>query len=74
MSSPVHLLWVCTEPAFQNGALMFLIVLVLDGIFLVQVAPGVFEYVPSPVDEEVKVSVIRDTLRLMDPSYKNPSA
>lgn len=39
-----------------------------------EVAPGVFEYVPSPVDEEVKVSVIRDTLRLMDPSYKNPSA
>ncbi|KAJ3604894.1 hypothetical protein NHX12_026945, partial [Muraenolepis orangiensis] len=32
-----------------------------------EVAPGVFEYVPSPVDEEVKVCVIRDTLRLMDP-------
>ncbi|XP_061589292.1 tubulin polyglutamylase TTLL11 [Cololabis saira] len=32
-----------------------------------EVAPGVFEYVPSPVDEEVKVGVIRDTLRLMDP-------
>lgn len=36
-----------------------------------EVAPGVFEYVPSPVDEEVKVNVIRDTLRLMDPSRKN---
>ncbi|XP_029941270.1 tubulin polyglutamylase TTLL11 [Salarias fasciatus] len=32
-----------------------------------EVAPGVFEYVPSPVDEGVKVGVIRDTLRLMDP-------
>lgn len=38
-----------------------------------QIAPGVFEYVPSPVDEEVKVNVIRDTLRLMDPSRKNQS-
>ncbi|XP_047425445.1 tubulin polyglutamylase TTLL11 [Mugil cephalus] len=35
-----------------------------------EVAPGVFEYVPSPVDEEVKVGVIRDTLRLMDPGNK----
>lgn len=40
---------------------------------LFQVAPGVFEYVPSPVDEEVKVGVIRDTLRLMDPSHRKPS-
>ncbi|TRY59528.1 hypothetical protein DNTS_012227 [Danionella cerebrum] len=32
-----------------------------------EVSPGVFEFVPSPVDEEVKVGVIRDTLRLMDP-------
>lgn len=32
-----------------------------------EVSPGVFEYVPSPVDEEVKVGVIRDTLRLVDP-------
>ncbi|XP_063744981.1 tubulin polyglutamylase TTLL11 isoform X2 [Eleginops maclovinus] len=38
-----------------------------------EVAPGVFEYVPSPVDEEVKVGVIRDTLRLMDPGHKRPS-
>lgn len=38
-----------------------------------EVAPGVFEYVPSPVDEEVKVNVIRDTLCLMDPSRKNQS-
>ncbi|XP_051267679.1 tubulin polyglutamylase TTLL11 [Dicentrarchus labrax] len=38
-----------------------------------EVSPGVFEYVPSPVDEEVKVSVIRDTLRLMDPGNKKPS-
>ncbi|XP_049460554.1 tubulin polyglutamylase TTLL11 isoform X1 [Epinephelus fuscoguttatus] len=38
-----------------------------------EVAPGVFEYVPSPVDEEVKVGVIRDTLRLMDPSHRKPS-
>ncbi|KAI4816704.1 hypothetical protein KUCAC02_009019, partial [Chaenocephalus aceratus] len=35
-----------------------------------EMAPGVFEYVPSPVDEEVKVGVIRDTLRLMDPGHK----
>ncbi|KAM6903035.1 tubulin polyglutamylase TTLL11 [Xenentodon cancila] len=38
-----------------------------------EVAPGVFEYVPSPVDEEVKVGVIRDTLRLMDPFQKKPT-
>ncbi|XP_037340367.2 tubulin polyglutamylase TTLL11 [Pungitius pungitius] len=38
-----------------------------------EVATGVFEYVPSPVDEEVKVSVIRDTLRLMDPGRRKPS-
>uniref|UniRef100_A0A4W6EYF4 Tubulin tyrosine ligase-like family, member 11 n=1 Tax=Lates calcarifer TaxID=8187 RepID=A0A4W6EYF4_LATCA len=38
-----------------------------------EVAPGVFEYVPSPVDEDVKVGVIRDTLRLMDPGHKKPS-
>ncbi|XP_069097784.1 tubulin polyglutamylase TTLL11 isoform X2 [Pleurodeles waltl] len=30
-------------------------------------APGVFESVPSLVDEEVKTAVIRDTLRLVDP-------
>ncbi|XP_051963123.1 tubulin polyglutamylase TTLL11 isoform X2 [Xyrauchen texanus] len=35
-----------------------------------EVSPGVFEYVPSPVDEEVKVGVIRDTLRLMDPARR----
>lgn len=35
-----------------------------------EVAPGVFEFVPSPVDEEVKVGVIRDTLRLMDPAQR----
>uniref|UniRef100_A0A8C1IX60 Tubulin tyrosine ligase-like family, member 11 n=1 Tax=Cyprinus carpio TaxID=7962 RepID=A0A8C1IX60_CYPCA len=35
-----------------------------------EVSPGVFEYVPSPVDEEVKVGVIRDTLRLMDPTQR----
>nr|XP_020475173.1 tubulin polyglutamylase TTLL11 isoform X2 [Monopterus albus] len=38
-----------------------------------EVAPGVFGYVPSPVDEEVKVGVIRDTLRLMDPRHRKPS-
>ncbi|KAM6170015.1 tubulin polyglutamylase TTLL11 [Rhynchocyon petersi] len=32
-----------------------------------ELSPGVFENVPSIVDEEVKVAVIRDTLRLMDP-------
>uniref|UniRef100_A0A8C3A196 Tubulin tyrosine ligase-like family, member 11 n=1 Tax=Cyclopterus lumpus TaxID=8103 RepID=A0A8C3A196_CYCLU len=36
-----------------------------------EMAPGVFEYVPSPVDEEVKVGVIRDTLRLMDPGHSH---
>ncbi|NXQ89460.1 TTL11 polyglutamylase, partial [Nyctibius grandis] len=35
-----------------------------------ELSPGVFENVPSPVDEEVKVAVIRDTLRLMDPQKK----
>ncbi|XP_039362028.1 tubulin polyglutamylase TTLL11 isoform X3 [Mauremys reevesii] len=35
-----------------------------------QLSPGVFENVPSPVDEEIKVAVIRDTLRLMDPYKK----
>lgn len=39
-------------------------------LFISQIAPGVFEYVPSPVDEEVKVAVIRDTLRLIDPTFK----
>lgn len=38
-----------------------------------KVAPGVFKYVPSPVDKEVKVGVIRDTLRLMDPGHKKAS-
>lgn len=36
-----------------------------------EISPGVFQYVPSPVDEEVKVNVIRDTLRLMDPRSRN---
>ncbi|KAM3825305.1 tubulin polyglutamylase TTLL11 isoform 2-T2 [Vipera latastei] len=35
-----------------------------------EVSPGVMEYVPSPVDEEVKVAIIRDTLRLVDPHKK----
>ncbi|XP_039200933.1 tubulin polyglutamylase TTLL11 isoform X3 [Crotalus tigris] len=35
-----------------------------------EVSPGVMEYIPSPVDEEVKVAVIRDTLRLVDPHKK----
>ncbi|CAJ1070249.1 tubulin polyglutamylase TTLL11 isoform X1 [Xyrichtys novacula] len=39
-----------------------------------EMSPGVFEYVPSPVDEEVKVGVIRDTLRLMDPGLKKPAS
>ncbi|XP_054613958.1 tubulin polyglutamylase TTLL11 isoform X1 [Dunckerocampus dactyliophorus] len=38
-----------------------------------EVAPGVFECVNSPVDEEVKVGVIRDTLRLVDPGLKKTS-
>ncbi|XP_056147185.1 tubulin polyglutamylase TTLL11 [Lampris incognitus] len=38
-----------------------------------EVAPGVFVNVSSPVDKEVKVGVIRDTLRLMDPSPKRQS-
>ncbi|XP_069465606.1 tubulin polyglutamylase TTLL11 [Ambystoma mexicanum] len=32
-----------------------------------ELSPGVFESVPSLVDEEVKIAVIRDTLRLVDP-------
>ncbi|XP_004453969.2 tubulin polyglutamylase TTLL11 [Dasypus novemcinctus] len=35
-----------------------------------ELSPGVFENVPSLVDEAVKVAVIRDTLRLMDPLKK----
>uniref|UniRef100_A0A8C7E5T8 Tubulin tyrosine ligase like 11 n=1 Tax=Naja naja TaxID=35670 RepID=A0A8C7E5T8_NAJNA len=35
-----------------------------------QVSPGVTHNIPSPVDEEVKVAVIRDTLRLVDPHKK----
>ncbi|XP_064891605.1 tubulin polyglutamylase TTLL11 isoform X3 [Columba livia] len=35
-----------------------------------ELSPGVFENVPSAVDEEVKVAVIRDTLRLVDPHKK----
>ncbi|XP_034292077.1 tubulin polyglutamylase TTLL11 isoform X1 [Pantherophis guttatus] len=35
-----------------------------------EVSPGVTQYIPSPVDEEVKVAVIRDTLRLVDPHKK----
>ncbi|NWZ68101.1 TTL11 polyglutamylase, partial [Acrocephalus arundinaceus] len=35
-----------------------------------ELSPGVYENVPSPVDEEVKVAVIRDTLRLVDPQKK----
>ncbi|XP_074412559.1 tubulin polyglutamylase TTLL11 isoform X1 [Zonotrichia albicollis] len=35
-----------------------------------ELSPGVFENVPSPVDEKVKVAVIRDTLRLVDPQKK----
>ncbi|XP_038601590.1 tubulin polyglutamylase TTLL11 [Tachyglossus aculeatus] len=38
-----------------------------------ELSPGVFENVPSLVDEEVKVAVIRDTLRLMDPLRKKRS-
>lgn len=44
-----------------------------SSVFVLQVAPGVFKYVPSPVDKEVKVGVIRDTLRLMDPGHKKAS-
>ncbi|XP_060246029.1 tubulin polyglutamylase TTLL11 isoform X1 [Meriones unguiculatus] len=35
-----------------------------------ELSPGVFENIPSMVDEEVKVAVIRDTLRLIDPLKK----
>ncbi|XP_020028698.2 tubulin polyglutamylase TTLL11 isoform X1 [Castor canadensis] len=35
-----------------------------------ELSPGIFENIPSLVDEEVKVAVIRDTLRLMDPLKK----
>ncbi|XP_073455628.1 tubulin polyglutamylase TTLL11 isoform X2 [Aquarana catesbeiana] len=32
-----------------------------------ELLPGIFENVPSLVDEEVKIAVIKDTLRLVDP-------
>ncbi|XP_078082534.1 tubulin polyglutamylase TTLL11 isoform X6 [Mustelus asterias] len=38
--------------------------------FADQISPGLFEYVASPVDEEIKVAIIRDTLRLVDPALK----
>ncbi|XP_075435094.1 tubulin polyglutamylase TTLL11 isoform X2 [Ascaphus truei] len=38
-----------------------------------ELVPGVYENVPSLVDEEVKTAVIRDTLRLMDPARKKNS-
>ncbi|KAM4695910.1 tubulin polyglutamylase TTLL11 [Rhinophrynus dorsalis] len=38
-----------------------------------ELVPGVFENVPSLVDEEVKIAVIRDTLRLVDPAKKKSS-
>uniref|UniRef100_A0A3P9JK33 Tubulin tyrosine ligase-like family, member 11 n=1 Tax=Oryzias latipes TaxID=8090 RepID=A0A3P9JK33_ORYLA len=59
------------EVSLQAPGLSRLPVLVLN-LYVFQVAPGVFEFVPSPVDEEVKVGVIRDTLRLMDPFHKKP--
>lgn len=45
----------------------------VTSVSVFKVAPGVFKYVPSPVDKEVKVGVIRDTLRLMDPGHRKPS-
>ncbi|KAM4018878.1 tubulin polyglutamylase TTLL11 isoform 2-T2 [Anomaloglossus baeobatrachus] len=38
-----------------------------------ELLPGVHENVPSPVDEEVKIAVIRDTLRLVDPERRRSS-
>ncbi|XP_073496939.1 tubulin polyglutamylase TTLL11 isoform X2 [Phyllobates terribilis] len=38
-----------------------------------ELLPGVYENVPSPVDEDVKVAVIRDTLRLVDPGRRRSS-
>lgn len=35
--------------------------------------PGIYENVPSLVDEEVKIAVIRDTLRLVDPGRRRSS-
>ena len=35
-----------------------------------EVAPGITEYLPSPVDEEVKRPMIRDTLLLVAPKKK----
>ncbi|XP_060697433.1 tubulin polyglutamylase TTLL11 isoform X3 [Hemiscyllium ocellatum] len=35
-----------------------------------EISPGLFEYVASPVDEEIKVAIIRDTLCLVDPALK----
>ncbi|XP_072285704.1 tubulin polyglutamylase TTLL11 isoform X2 [Pyxicephalus adspersus] len=35
-----------------------------------ELLPGIFENVPSLVDEEVKTAVIRDTLRLVDPRQR----
>ena len=32
-----------------------------------EVSPGIVESKPSPVDEEIKISLIKDTLRLLKP-------
>lgn len=60
---------VCVCRLYVGG----LIAAVTPVCFCSKVAPGVFKYVPSPVDKEVKVGVIRDTLRLMDPGHKKAS-
>lgn len=58
--------------ASSLGAFSGIVSVAVTSVSVFKVAPGVFKYVPSPVDKEVKVSVIRDTLRLMDPGHKKP--
>lgn len=59
--------------ACSLGAFSGIVSVAVTSVSVFKVAPGVFKYVPSPVDKEVKVGVIRDTLRLMDPGHKKPS-
>ncbi|XP_078605700.1 tubulin polyglutamylase TTLL11-like isoform X1 [Branchiostoma floridae x Branchiostoma japonicum] len=37
-----------------------------------EVSPGVMESIPSPVDEEIKVPLVRDVLKVMKPQKKKP--
>ncbi|XP_077981945.1 tubulin polyglutamylase TTLL11-like [Glandiceps talaboti] len=37
------------------------------------ISPGVYESIPSPVDHEIKIPLVRDTLALMSPKHRKTS-